>query len=115
MINPGDDVVSGVTTIDAYGHTPGHLAFIIESQGKQLLLGGDFANHYVWSLAYPDWELRFDRDREMAAKTRRRILSMLAYEKIPFIGYHMPWPGLGYVDTHNDGYHYNAASYQMML
>jgi len=115
MINPEDDVVSGVTAIDAYGHTPGHLAFIIESQGKQLLLGGDFANHYVWSLAYPDWELRFDRDREMAAKTRRRILSMLAYEKIPFIGYHMPWPGLGYVDTHNDGYHYNAASYQMML
>jgi hypothetical protein len=40
---------------------------------------------------------------------------MLAYEKIPFIGYHMPWPGLGYVDTYNDGYHYNAASYQMML
>jgi glyoxylase-like metal-dependent hydrolase (beta-lactamase superfamily II) len=99
----------------AYGHTPGHLAFIIESNGKQLLLGGDFANHYVWSLAYPDWELRFDRDREMAAKTRRKILSMLAYEKMPFIGYHMPWPGLGYVDTHNDGYHYNAASYQMML
>ncbi|MDB2393928.1 MBL fold metallo-hydrolase, partial [bacterium] len=114
-INPGDDVVSGVTAMAAYGHTPGHLAFIIESNGKQLLLGGDFANHYVWSLAYPDWELRFDRDREMAAKTRRKILSMLAYEKMPFIGYHMPWPGLGYVDTHNDGYHYNAASYQMML
>ena len=115
MINPGDDVVTGVTALAAHGHTPGHLAFIIESEGKQLLLGGDFANHYVWSLAYPDWELRFDRDREMAAKTRRKILNMLAYEKIPFIGYHMPWPGLGYVDNHKEGFHYTPASYQMML
>jgi glyoxylase-like metal-dependent hydrolase (beta-lactamase superfamily II) len=115
MINNGDDIVSGITAMAAHGHTPGHLAFMIESNGKQLMLGGDFANHYVWSLAYPDWELRFDRDREMAAKTRRKLLGMLAVERIPFVGYHMPWPGLGYVDTHKDGYHYVPASYQMML
>ena len=115
MIDDGDDVASGITAMAAYGHTPGHLAFMVESDGKQLILGGDFANHYVWSLAYPDWELRFDRDRKMAAKTRRKLLGMLAAEKIPFVGYHMPWPGLGYVDIHKDGYHYVPASYQMML
>jgi glyoxylase-like metal-dependent hydrolase (beta-lactamase superfamily II) len=99
----------------AHGHTPGHMGYMIESEGKNLFLGGDFANHYIWSLAYPDWELRFDRDREGAAQTRRRVLGMLADEKMPFIGYHMPWPGLGYVETRGDGFRYVPASYQMML
>jgi hypothetical protein len=40
---------------------------------------------------------------------------MLADEKMPFIGYHMPWPGLGYVETRGDGFRYVPASYQMML
>jgi hypothetical protein len=36
-------------------------------------------------------------------------------KKMPFIGYHMPWPGLGYVETRGDGFRYVPASYQMML
>ena len=84
-------------------------------RGQKPVPWGDFANHYIWSLAYPDWELRFDRDREGAAQTRRRILGMLADEQMPFIGYHMPWPGLGYVETRGDGFRYVPASYQMML
>ena len=86
-----------------------------ESQGKNLFLGGDFANHYIWSVAHPDWEVRFDRDRPMAAQTRRRIFDMLATEKMPFIGYHMPWPGLGYIERNGDTFRYAPASYQHML
>jgi glyoxylase-like metal-dependent hydrolase (beta-lactamase superfamily II) len=115
FIDPEDDVASGITAVDASGHTVGHMGFMIESNGKQLFLGGDFANHYIWSLAYPDWELRFDRDREKAAQTRRRLLSMLATDKIPFVGYHMPWPSVGYVETREDGFTYVPTSYQLML
>lgn len=115
MIDPEDFVASGISAVAAFGHTVGHLGYRIESQGKQLFLGGDFANHYIWSLAHPDWEVRFDRDRETAAKTRRYLLDMLATDKMPFVGYHMPWPGVGYVETRNDGFHYVPASYQFML
>ncbi|WP_243612628.1 MBL fold metallo-hydrolase [Shimia aestuarii] len=115
MIKGGDAVASGVTAIEAFGHTPGHMAYMLESEGKQLVLGADFANHYVWSLAHPDWEVKFDRDKEAAAATRRKMLSMMAGSEIPFVGYHMPWPGIGYVETRGDGYHYVPASYQLML
>lgn len=115
MIGDGDSIAPGITAMAAFGHTPGHMTYMIESGGQQLLLGADFANHYVWSLAYPDWEVRFDRDKEMAAKTRRRILDMLAADKIPFIGYHMPWPAMGFVETRGEGFHYVPTSYQMML
>lgn len=115
FLDDGGSVASGLTAMAAFGHTPGHMCYRIESEGKALLLGGDFANHYVWSLAYPDWEVLFDRDKEMAAKTRRRILNMLATDRIPFIGYHMPWPGIGYVETRGEGFHYVPHSYQLTL
>lgn len=115
MIGDGGSVASGITAMAAFGHTPGHMAYMLESNGQQLVLGADFANHYVWSLAYPDWEVRFDRDKAAAAATRRKMLGMMAADNIPFVGYHMPFPGVGYVETRGDGFHYVPASYQLML
>ena len=43
------------------------------------------------------------------------ILSMLATDGVPLIGYHMPWPGIGYVETDGDGFRYVPHTYQMML
>lgn len=115
MLQDGASPVSGVTALAAPGHTPGHTTYMLDSGGKQLLIAADFANHYVWSLAHPDWEVRFDRDKAQAAATRRQLLTMLAGENMPFIGYHMPFPGFGYVETRGEGFHYTAASYQHML
>jgi glyoxylase-like metal-dependent hydrolase (beta-lactamase superfamily II) len=115
FLQDGGDVTGGVTAMAAFGHTPGHMAYMIENGGQQLVLGADFANHYVWSLAHPEWEVKFDRDKEAAAETRKRILDMLAADNIPFVGYHMPWPGVGYVDTRGGGYHYVPHTYQLLL
>ena len=93
----------------------GHMVYMIESEGKSLLITADLANHHVWSLAYPDWEVRFDIDKEAAAAARRNILGMIAADRIPFVGYHMPFPGIGYVDTRNDGFHYVPETYQLSL
>jgi len=115
MIGDGASVAPGITAMAAHGHTPGHTAYMIESGGSQLLIAADFANHYVWSLGYPDWEVKFDMDKQAAAATRRRLLGMLAADNIPFVGYHMPWPGIGYVAAQGDGFAYEPASYQLML
>jgi len=115
MLAPGESVASGIEAFDLFGHTPGHMGYLLDSGGQQLLLAADFANHYVWSLAHPDWEVLFDRDKEAAAATRRRVLSMLAAEKMPFIGYHMPFPAIGYVETRGEGFHYTPMSYQLTL
>lgn len=115
FIEDGGSVASGLTAVAAFGHTPGHMNYMVESEGTQLYLGADFANHYVWSLGFPDWEVKFDMDKAAAAATRRKILDMLAADKIAFVGYHMPWPGVGYVETKDDGYTYVPHSYQLML
>ncbi|WP_299745889.1 MBL fold metallo-hydrolase [uncultured Tateyamaria sp.] len=116
MLDDGGSAASGITAMAAFGHTPGHMVYMVEDGGTQLVIGADFANHYVWSLAHPDWEVRFDMDKEAAAATRKQLLDMMATDRTAFIGYHMPWPGIGYVVSNGEGgYRYEAHSYQLML
>ncbi len=89
------------------------MAYMFESDGQSLLIAADFANHYVFSLTRPDWEVKFNMDKGMAAATRRRLLTMLSAEPIPFIGYHMPFPAIGYVEPVGTGFRYLPESYQL--
>ncbi len=114
FLGDGDAVRSGVTAMATFGHTPGHMGYMLESGGKQLFLMADIANHYVWSVGYPDWEVRFDMDKAAAAATRRRVMDMAATDRIPLIGYHMPFPGMGYIETRDDGFRYIPHSYQLL-
>lgn len=115
MLDDGGSVASGITAMAAFGHTPGHMGYMIESEGKQLMLIADLANHPVWSLAKPDWEVRFDMDKAGAAASRRKVLGMLAADRVPMVGYHMPFPAMGYVAARGDGFEYIPAGYQLML
>lgn len=113
FVDPGDSVRSGITAVDAFGHTPGHMNYMIESNGQMIYIAADLANHHVWSLAKPDWEVRFDTDKEAAAATRRRVLGMLAADRVPMLGYHMPFPAAGYVEARGDGFNWVPVTYQM--
>lgn len=114
FIEDGDSVASGITAMAAFGHTPGHMTYMLESDGQQLVLTADTANHYVWPFQNPDWHTSFDSDKDMASASRRRILSMLAAEKVPMIGYHMPFPAAGFVEPRGEGFRFVPVGYQMM-
>lgn len=115
FIGSGDDVRAGITAVATFGHTPGHMGYMLESGGKQLMLMADVANHYVWSVAYPDWEVRFDMDKSAAAATRKMVMDMASADRFPLIGYHMPFPGMGFIETRGEGgYRYVPHSYQLI-
>ncbi len=116
MLKAGDSVVSGIDAVAAAGHTPGHTAYHLESEGKRLLFIADACNHYVLSMQKPDWHVRFDMDKAGAAATRQKLLGMAAADRIPIAGYHMPFPAVGYVEAMSGGgFRYTAASYQLNL
>lgn len=115
FVKEGSDVAPGIVAHEAFGHSPGHLVFRLESEGKGLFVTGDTANHYVLSLQHPDWEVRFDADKAAAAATRRKVFDMVAAERLPFVGYHMPYPAVGYVETSGDGYRFVPETYQFEL
>lgn len=115
FLDDGDTVIPGMTAILAPGHTPGHMVFHIISEEKQIVLTADTANHYVLSLQQPEWEVRFDLDKAQAARTRRRIFDMIAKDRIPFIGYHMPFPAVGYLEKTDTGFRFVPKTYQLDL
>lgn len=96
----------GITAVPAFGHTPGQLNFLIESDGDALLAVMDTANNAVVSLARTDWALAFDTIPEQAAETRRAILGRAATEQLKTFGYHFAFPGVGYVVAEGEGFRF---------
>jgi glyoxylase-like metal-dependent hydrolase (beta-lactamase superfamily II) len=115
FLNPGDEILPGIGALEAYGHTPGHLAFHIESDGKQLLFWGDCAHHEVASLARPDWHAFFDMDKQKGVATRKRVYDMAATDRLLVAGYHTSFPSLGYVVRNDATYRWLPVTYQLDL
>lgn len=115
FVKPGDEIVPGITAVDAFGHSPGLMAYHIESEGKRLLNWADACNHYVVALQRPDIHLDVDDDKEKAVATRKRMLDMAATERLFVAGFHMPFPGIGWVEKSAGVYRWVPHSYQLNL
>jgi glyoxylase-like metal-dependent hydrolase (beta-lactamase superfamily II) len=115
FIGDGGAVVPGITGMAAFGHTPGHMIYGLESGGRTVMLTADTANHFVLSLQRPEWEVRFDMDKSAAAATRKSVFDMIASDRLAFVGYHMPFPSVGYVEKMGEGYRFIPETYQLDL
>jgi glyoxylase-like metal-dependent hydrolase (beta-lactamase superfamily II) len=109
------EVVPGIRAIPAFGHSPGMMAFHIESGGQRLLNWADVANHYVFAIQRPDWHVSFDHDKAAGVATRRRVFDMVSADRIPVVGYHMPFPSVGFVEKAGTSYRWVPAAYQFNL
>lgn len=92
-----DEIVPGIQAVPAHGHTLGHVALKLESNGQQLLNVVDLAIHAGASLEHPEWHMAFDMLPDEAVESRRRLLGQAADEGSLVMGYHFPFPGVGYI------------------
>ncbi|MEO8393654.1 MAG: MBL fold metallo-hydrolase [Chloroflexota bacterium] len=98
----GDEVEPGITLIAAPGHTPGHSAVLVESQGERLLHMVDAA-HMIIQLNAPDAAPRFDLLPEVAIATRHALFERAERENLLTMAYHFPFPGLGTIQRNEIG------------
>ena len=115
FVKPGDEVAAGITAVDAFGHSPGLLAFHIESDGKRFMITADTCTQYVMAVQRPEWHFEMDDDKDKAVATRKRILDMLATDRLFVASFHMPFPGIGYIEKGQGNYRWVPHSYQMNL
>lgn len=94
----------GVRTVPAYGHTPGHTAYMIESRGKKLLAWGDIVHLGEVQFPYPDMTISYDSDPREAAATRRQLMAEAARQGYLVAGAHIAFPGIGHVRAMRHGY-----------
>jgi glyoxylase-like metal-dependent hydrolase (beta-lactamase superfamily II) len=97
------EVVPGVVAIPAPGHTPGHLAVLIASDGQQLLNLGDAAVHPL-HLEQPSWQNGFDLAPDRALLTRRWLMDRAIAGNMHVMAFHFPFPSVGRVAVNNGGW-----------
>lgn len=96
LIDREAEIVSGIRAIAAPGHTPGHMALAISSEGEELLCVSDTVLHPV-HVEHPEWYATVDLIPEKVVATRRQLLKRAATEKALVLAFHFPFPGLGRV------------------
>ena len=101
------ELLPGLEAVHTPGHTPGHHSLLLSSGGQNLMFTGDVFVHPVTALVNTDWAFQFDADPEVAAETRRDLLSRLSEDGTRVLSYHFPFPGLGYVSQEGDVFEFS--------
>jgi glyoxylase-like metal-dependent hydrolase (beta-lactamase superfamily II) len=99
----GSILVPGIKAVKANGHTPGHTAFAVESDGQKLLIWGDLVHTHTVQFARPGVSIEFDVDQKQAIATRKSLFKAMAESKSLVAGMHLPFPGLGHVRADGKG------------
>lgn len=115
FLEDGDRIATGLTAEAAFGHSAGHMMCRVNSGDVAMLIWSDPANHYVFSVGYPNSTVGFDDDKDMAIATRNRVLAEAADSGVLVLGHHMPFPSVGYVQRDGGAYRWVPATYQLRL
>jgi len=102
-INDTQELLSGIRAIAAYGHTPGHTAFMLQSNGERMFLWGDLVHAMAVQMPFPEVAVVVDVCPEQAVETRLIVLEYLATNNIPIAGAHIPFPSIGTIKKDNNG------------
>jgi glyoxylase-like metal-dependent hydrolase (beta-lactamase superfamily II) len=114
FIKDGQEILTGVQAMHTPGHTVGHTVYMITSGGKTICNIGDVAHHVVL-FEHPRIEVAFDTDSKQGVESRIKLFDTLTAQRIPLLVFHMPWPGLGHLAKHGDGFRYVPSPMQLVL
>jgi glyoxylase-like metal-dependent hydrolase (beta-lactamase superfamily II) len=111
LIKANEEIVPGITARTQPGHTPGHTAFLIQSEDHELLVWGDIIHSAEVQFDHPEVTVQYDVDAKKAAQIRLRQLKFAADKGILVASQHISFPGLGHVRRVGPGYRWLPIPY----
>jgi len=103
-------IIPGIFPIAAYGHTPGHTIYLLESGRAKLLIAGDILHVGLVQFHLPAVNATYDMNGADAARSRLAVLLYAALNRLPIAGMHIVYPGMGIVESYNNGQSFNYTS-----
>lgn len=104
---------TGVSTIAAPGHTPGHTLYAVESKGEKIVFSGDLVHVAAVQLPRPEATIEFDADEAAAAVDRRSIFDRFARERTLLAAAHISFPGIGRLRSADEGFDWVPVPYSL--
>lgn len=102
---------NGILARPAYGHTPGHTMYEVNSDGQQMLLWGDIVHVAAVQFPHPDVTIGYDSEKDVARVEHWRMFNELAKSGQLVGGAHLPFPGIGHVrDAGGAGYRFDPVT-----
>jgi len=98
-----DLLFAGIRAVAAFGHTPGHTLYMIESGNEKLLIWGDLTHAMAIQMPYPQVAMTYDVNNATAIAARQKVLEYVAANKISVAGMHTAFPGMGKLEKVSDG------------
>jgi glyoxylase-like metal-dependent hydrolase (beta-lactamase superfamily II) len=98
------ELLPGVHTLQAAGHSPGMVTHLVSSGGRQFLITADVVNLAPHIQTNPEWQLSIDQDPQMAVETRRKIFDRAVADKLTISGTHWLMPNAGTLVKDGNGY-----------
>ncbi len=109
----GQQIVPGITSRAAGGHTPGHSHLVVESAGQKLIFLGDTIHVGEVQFACPCAAIAFDVDPLAAVNDRKRALAEATKEGY-WVGFsHVSFPGIGHIRKDGDNFAWVPAPYEL--
>jgi glyoxylase-like metal-dependent hydrolase (beta-lactamase superfamily II) len=93
------NVIPGFKAIAAYGHTPGHSVFVMETTSIRMMFWGDISHAMTIQMPHPEVTLSFDSNTKQAAQTRKNVLQYVANNKMLVAGAHIAFPAMGRIES----------------
>ncbi|RAS22597.1 MBL fold metallo-hydrolase [Paraburkholderia bryophila] len=106
------DLEPGIHTIALPGHTPGHTAYLVDSDAKDLLVWGDVIHVASIQLQNPAATVEYDTDAASAQRSRRYALNLAADRHYLVGAAHIAFPGLGHVRENGTTYDWVPVNYE---
>ncbi len=104
LYKDGAEFAPGVRAVACYGHTVGHSMVRVSPPGGDFLIFGDIVHCAALQFPDPERSVAFDTDPPAALANRKRVLDMVATDRVLFSGGHLPFPALGHATKSGSGY-----------
>ncbi|TFW22773.1 MBL fold metallo-hydrolase [Duganella callida] len=108
------ELAPGIRATSAYGHTPGHTVYTVESKGQKLVLIGDLIHVAAVQFSHPEVTIGFDSDSKTAQAARAKVFQAVAKDGALIGASHLSFPGLGHVRAVGKSYEWVPVSYTQL-
>lgn len=103
LVDDGYELDGCLTFKPAPGHTPGHVAIWLKSNGRECVFSGDIIHHPI-QLRYPQLSCMGCEDQALSARTRTALLGGIADTDTMLMTGHFLAPHAAHIETDGESF-----------